>query len=153
MTAHGPDGAVVRRLTVLFDPECGLCAHLKGWLERQHKLVPMDLVPVGSAQARTLFPDLDHAATLRKITVIGDGGQVFTDDAAFVVCLWALADHRAKAHWLAGPAGASFARAAVIAAAKYRTATGATHRWLDEVPGQTGPPPSAPCDDRCAPPH
>lgn len=113
----------MRSLTVLYDPACRLCAFAAGWLRRQRQLVPLDLVPAGSRQARTRFPDLDHAATRREVTVIGDAGQVFTGDAAWVVCLWALADRRKLAHDLSTGPGRRMARAAVLAAAKYREST------------------------------
>ncbi|MEX0173226.1 thiol-disulfide oxidoreductase DCC family protein [Streptomyces sp. LMG1-1-1.1] len=109
-------------LTVLYDAECPLCVHLRHWLLRQRRLVPLDLVPAGSQEAMRRFPDLDHAATLREITVVGDRGQVYRETAAWIVCLWALADHRPTAHWLATPAGWPFARATVLAAAKWRAA-------------------------------
>ncbi|MFJ5780723.1 thiol-disulfide oxidoreductase DCC family protein [Streptomyces hydrogenans] len=120
-TAARP-GTPVGRLTVLYDADCPLCVHLRHWLLRQRQLVPLDLVPAGSLRARELFPDLDHAVTLREITVVGDRGQVYTASAAWIVCLWALADHRPRAHWLATPAGQPFARAAVLAAARWREA-------------------------------
>lgn len=109
----------VRRLTVLYDAQCPLCVHLRGWLQRQ--LVPLDLVPAGSAEARRRFPELDHAATLQEITVVGDLGQVYRETAAWIVCLWALAGYRARAHWLTTPAGRPFARGTVLAAARYRS--------------------------------
>ncbi|MFI8510726.1 thiol-disulfide oxidoreductase DCC family protein [Streptomyces sp. NPDC085460] len=112
----------VGRLTVLYDADCPLCVHLRHWLLRQRQLVPLDLVPAGSQRARRLFPDLDHAAALREITVVGDRGQVYRASAAWIVCLWALAEHRPRAHWLATPAGQPFARATVLAAAKWREA-------------------------------
>ncbi|MFJ8231601.1 thiol-disulfide oxidoreductase DCC family protein [Streptomyces sp. NPDC094448] len=144
----------VHRLTVLFDAECGLCAHVRDWLARQRQLVPLDLVPAGSALARELFPGLDHQATLRRITVVGDRGQVYTDDAAFLVCLWALADHRDKAAWLVSPAGKPFIRAAVLAASAYRESTGAAGRGLGGTSGEPAgsPDEGSPCDDRCPPP-
>ncbi|MFE9457221.1 thiol-disulfide oxidoreductase DCC family protein [Streptomyces californicus] len=112
--------APVRRLTVLYDARCPLCVHLRGWLQRQRQLVPLDLVPAGSAEALRRFPELDHAATLREITVVGDLGQVYRETAAWIVCLWALAEYRSRAHWLTTPAGRPFARGTVLAAARYR---------------------------------
>ncbi|MFJ8072671.1 thiol-disulfide oxidoreductase DCC family protein [Streptomyces sp. NPDC096176] len=129
----------VRKLTVLYDAECSLCVHLRSWLLRQPQLVPLELVPAGSAEARRRYPHLDHGMTRREITVIGDKGQVYTGQAAWIVCLWALAEHRPKAHWLATPAGAPFVRVTLLAAAKYREAV-------------KGAPTAAPCDDRCAVP-
>ncbi|MEU0003068.1 DCC1-like thiol-disulfide oxidoreductase family protein [Streptomyces sp. NPDC006314] len=123
-TTEGRDAtsAPVRGLTVLYDAECALCAHLRGWLARQSQLVPLELVPAGSAAARGRFPALDHAATLDEVTVVGDSGQVYRGAHAWIVVLWALREHRPLAHRLATPAGAGLARGAVLAAAKWRDA-------------------------------
>ncbi|MGY1455206.1 thiol-disulfide oxidoreductase DCC family protein [Streptomyces sp. SS8] len=119
---RGAAGVPVRRLTVLYDAGCPLCRHVRDWLARQRKLVPLDLVPAGSDEARRRLPELDHGRTLEEITVVGDGGQVYRGPAAWIVCLWALAGYRPAAHRLSTPAGAPLARAAVLAAAKYRRA-------------------------------
>ncbi|MFL6113569.1 MAG: thiol-disulfide oxidoreductase DCC family protein [Catenulispora sp.] len=110
----------VRGLTVLYDSQCRLCRAVCDWLGRQRQLVPLTFVPAGSAAARQRYPGLDHDATLAEITVIGDGGQIFTGDAAWIACLWALAKHRRLARRLATPAGRPLARAAVLVAARLR---------------------------------
>ncbi|MFC8099389.1 thiol-disulfide oxidoreductase DCC family protein [Streptomyces sp. NPDC057363] len=115
-------GAPVRRLTVLYDAECSLCAHVRDWLLRQRRLVPMELVPAGSDEARRRLPGLDHATTLDEVTVVADAGQVYRGAAAWVVVLWALREHRPLAHRLSTPTGAVLARGAVLAAAKWRGA-------------------------------
>ncbi|MEU6468897.1 DCC1-like thiol-disulfide oxidoreductase family protein [Streptomyces massasporeus] len=114
--------APVRRLTVLYDAECSLCAFLRDWLLRQPQLVPLEPVPAASEEARRRFPGLDHGATLDEITVVGDAGQVYRGPAAWVVTLWALREHRPLAHRLSTPSGALLARGAVLAAAKWRGA-------------------------------
>ncbi|WP_244317348.1 thiol-disulfide oxidoreductase DCC family protein [Streptomyces bauhiniae] len=119
---RGVTSAPVRGLTVLYDAECGLCTHLRDWLVRQQQLVPLELVPAGSAEAEARFPGVDPAGTLEEVTVIGDSGQVYRGAAAWVVVLWALREHRPLAHRLSTPAGAVLARGAVLAAAKYRGA-------------------------------
>ncbi|MFD0307080.1 thiol-disulfide oxidoreductase DCC family protein [Streptomyces sp. NPDC127119] len=123
-TTTGPDRDAVRvpvrGLTVLYDAQCSLCAFLRDWLVRQRQLVPLELVAAGSAEATRRYPGLDHAATLDEITVIGDAGQIYRGTAAWVVTLWALADHRPMAHRLSTPAGARLARGAVLAAARWR---------------------------------
>jgi predicted DCC family thiol-disulfide oxidoreductase YuxK len=109
-------------LTVLYDAQCSLCTFLRDWLTKQAQLVPLRLVPAGSDEARERFPALDHRATLDEITVVGDGGQVYRGAAAWVVCLWALREHRPLAHRLSTPAGARLAKGAMLAAAKWREA-------------------------------
>jgi predicted DCC family thiol-disulfide oxidoreductase YuxK len=124
-TGTGGQRLSVERLTVLYDAQCSLCVHLRQWLLKQRQLVPLDLVPAASEEARRRFPGLDHAGTLEEITVIGDGGQIYRGTDAWIVCLWALAEHRPRSHWLTTPAGRPFARATVLAAAKYRSLTAA----------------------------
>ncbi|MFJ5551982.1 thiol-disulfide oxidoreductase DCC family protein [Streptomyces sp. NPDC093225] len=138
-----PTRTPVRRLTVLYDAQCPLCVHLRNWLLGQKWLVPLALVPAGSFEAHRRFPRLDHAATLREITVVGDKGQVWRGTGAFIVCLWALAEHRPKARWLATPTGLPFARATMLAAAKVRAGTAGA---AGTTAGTTG------CSDGCAVP-
>ncbi|MER5751717.1 DCC1-like thiol-disulfide oxidoreductase family protein [Streptomyces sp. NPDC002088] len=112
----------VRRLTVLYDADCSVCTFVRDWLARQPQLVPLELVPAASDEARRRFPGLDHRATLNDVTVVGDGGQVYRGTAAWIVTLWALREHRPLAHRLSTPTGAKLAKGAVLAAAKWRGA-------------------------------
>ncbi|GGJ20668.1 thiol-disulfide oxidoreductase DCC family protein [Streptomyces brasiliensis] len=142
----------VRALTVLYDAECSLCTHVRDWLVRQSQLVPIELVPASSDEARRRFPGLDHAATLDDVTVVGDSGQVYRGSAAWIVVLWALREHRPLAHRLSTPTGALLAKGAVLAAAKwrgrqwggtaYRAVDGWTYRggqgWTYAPPGCDG---------------
>lgn len=107
-------------LTVLYDAGCPLCARFRDWLAAQPVLVPLRAVPAGSAEARALFPTLDHPATLREITVVGDDGAVWTQEHAWVMCLWATRRHRALAERLAHPAWLPMARGAAATAAGVR---------------------------------
>ncbi|MDQ1048082.1 thiol-disulfide oxidoreductase DCC family protein [Streptomyces sp. V4I2] len=119
---RGTTRVPVRRLTVLYDAECSLCAFVRDWLVRQPQLVPLEPVPAGSDEARRRFPGLDHRATLDEITVVGDAGQVYRGAAAWIVTLWALRAHRPLAHRLSTASGARLAKGAVLAAAKWRGA-------------------------------
>ncbi|MGD6743734.1 thiol-disulfide oxidoreductase DCC family protein [Streptomyces sp. BH106] len=164
--ARGATGvAPVRRLTVLYDTECPLCTFAHNWLAKQRQLVPLEFVPAGSQEARERYPELDHAATLTDITVIGDGGQLYRDSAAWIVCMWALREYRATAHRMATPAGMKVAKQVVLGAAKYRETHrdrqargGTTQRsdgwrynprqgWYYEAYGYGGEPPA--CDSGC----
>ena len=110
----------VSRLTVLYDSGCALCSLFREWLAGQPALVRLDLVPAESAQARALFPGLDHARTMQEITVVGDDGSIWTGEHAWVMCLWALAAHRATAERLATPTRLRMARAMALSAAGLR---------------------------------
>ncbi|MET8204511.1 DCC1-like thiol-disulfide oxidoreductase family protein [Streptomyces sp. NPDC005373] len=159
---RGTTGAPVRRLILLYDAQCPLCTFLRNWLARQRQLVPLDLVPAGSDEARRRCPGIDHISTLSEITLVGDSGQIYRGPAAWVVTLWALSEYRPLSHKFSTPAGARLARAAVLTAAKYRQphryqqvskAGGGAYRradgWAyDRVDGWTyyGP---AVCDSGC----
>ncbi|WP_051812109.1 thiol-disulfide oxidoreductase DCC family protein [Kitasatospora sp. MBT63] len=136
-TAHPGGPPPVRRLTVLHDPDCGLCRQLTAWLRGQHQLVPLEFLAVAGPAARARYPGLDHDASLGEITVVADTGEVWRGAPAFVACLWALSGHRALAGRLATPAGLPLARAAAFAAARYRSATGAG-RAVPDVQGSSG---------------
>ncbi|MBK3643381.1 MULTISPECIES: thiol-disulfide oxidoreductase DCC family protein [unclassified Streptomyces] len=129
----------VRRLTVLYDADCSLCAYVRDWLNRQPQLVPLELVPANSERARRRYPGLDHRATLDDITVVGDAGQVYRGAAAWIVTLWALREHRPLAHRLSTPAGAPFAKGAALAAAKWRGSQWVRSReqWGGQAYGRT----------------
>ena len=90
-------------LTVLYDPQCGLCRRVQEWLEDQPKLVQLILVPVKSEEARRRFPHLDHEPTLNDLTIISDQGAVYFGPKAWLMILWALCRYREWAYRLASP--------------------------------------------------
>jgi len=87
----------MRSLTVLYDPNCALCQRAWFWLNAQRKYVHMAFLPAGTEQARSRYPGLDHDASLRELTVVGDGGEVYLGVKAWLMCLWALREYRAMA--------------------------------------------------------
>jgi predicted DCC family thiol-disulfide oxidoreductase YuxK len=131
----------MRELTVLYDAQCGLCRRFKEWLAAQHPgpngeggVVRLRFVAAGSTIARTLYPGLDHEATLREVTVVADDGSVYVGDRAWIACLWATGEHRHTAVRLASPAMRPVARAMVQAAAGLRRLSGGD--YADECDGQ-----------------
>jgi predicted DCC family thiol-disulfide oxidoreductase YuxK len=87
----------MRRLTVLYDSQCALCQRAWIWLNAQRQYVRLEFIPAGSELARSRLPELDHEATLRELTVIGDGGEVYLGVKAWLMCLWALREYRSMA--------------------------------------------------------
>jgi hypothetical protein len=107
-------------LTVLTEPGCPLCRGLAGWLARQPLLVPLEIVPAGSAEARRRYPALDHTRSLEEVTVVGADGAVWTHEHAWVMCLWATRSYRGLAERLATPHLLPLARGAAFGAAGLR---------------------------------
>ncbi|MET0419701.1 MAG: DCC1-like thiol-disulfide oxidoreductase family protein [Actinoplanes sp.] len=113
----------VGAFTVLYDEGCPLCRAAHHWLAGRAQLVPLSFVPAGSTEARRRYPTLDHAATLRDLTVIGDNGSVYVGDGAWVACLWSLADYRAMAERISSPRLLPMARRFIATASAVRSST------------------------------
>jgi hypothetical protein len=80
----------------------------------------LEFEEAGSEAARRRFPNLDHDATLRDITVVADTGAVHRSDAAWLICLWALDSYRSLSFHLAQPNLRGVARQAVAMASAMR---------------------------------
>ena len=63
-------------LTVLYDPDCGLCRRSHEWLAEQAKLIDLTFVPCQSEEARKRYPQLNHDLTKQDLTVVSDDGAV-----------------------------------------------------------------------------
>ena len=90
-------------LTVLYDPECGLCRRAHEWLAEQSKLVELTFVPCASEEARKRFPYLDHDLTKQDLTVISHDGGVYFGPKGWLMVLWALTRYRDWSYRLASP--------------------------------------------------
>ena len=93
----------MRQLTVLYDPQCGLCRRVHSWLVQQPKYVEMIFVPVASEEAYYRYPLLNHALTMKDVTVISDEGAVYWGAKAWLMCLWALHRYREWSLRLSSP--------------------------------------------------
>lgn len=131
-------------LTVLYHAGCPLCTRFRTWLTSQSLLVPLHIVAAGSFEAQHRFPTLDHARTLREITVVGDDGAVWTHERAWVMCLWATRTHRPLAERLARPEMLPLARRAASTAAGIRHLVASSDRpaggdYIDRCAGPCDP--------------
>ncbi|PYS69814.1 MAG: thiol-disulfide oxidoreductase [Acidobacteria bacterium] len=93
----------MRTLTVLYDSECGLCRRAHEWLAQQPKLIELVFVPCASAEARKLFPELNHEWTKADLTVIDNLGAVYFGPKGWLMVLWALTRYREWSYRLATP--------------------------------------------------
>ena len=121
----------MKRLYVLYDPSCGLCTRIKGWLIRQPAYVAFYPIAAGSPEAERLFPALSESARSGELVVIGDNGGVYFGDHAWIMCLYALRDYRTTAKRLSSPVLQPLAREAFTFISHYRHSIS---RWLGTVP-------------------
>ncbi|HWQ32643.1 MAG TPA: DCC1-like thiol-disulfide oxidoreductase family protein [Blastocatellia bacterium] len=110
----------MRTLTVLFDANCNLCCRIRNWLQAQTKYVDLDFVAAGSAEAAARYPLLDHAATLKELTVVSDTGEYWRGAKAWLICLWALRDYRGWAIRFSSPELMPLARRFVVRVSSLR---------------------------------
>jgi predicted DCC family thiol-disulfide oxidoreductase YuxK len=116
----------MRRLTILYDADCPLCARCRQFMESHEALVELEFVPCGSAEARARFGQVPWLGD--ELVVVSDEGDVWAGPAAFVMCLWALRDYREWSHRFSGPALAPLARRFFKAVSDRRK------RWFKAAP-------------------
>jgi predicted DCC family thiol-disulfide oxidoreductase YuxK len=100
----------MKKLTVLYDYNCGLCQRARRWLEVQPKFLALEFIPAGSDHARFRFPALPN--TVDELVVVNEAGGVYRGDRAWIMCLYALAEYREWALRLATPKLLPLARSA-----------------------------------------
>jgi predicted DCC family thiol-disulfide oxidoreductase YuxK len=137
----------MEKLYVLYDPKCELCQRLKDWLLIQRSWLGLAMVPSGSEKAQKMFPELNNVASCNDLVVISDDGQVYLNNSAWIMVLYALDDYCEWACRLAHPMIAPFARQAFEMISKNRYAIS---RWLshdrpEEIAGELRKVPLAPC--------
>lgn len=100
----------MRSLTVLYDPDCGLCGRVAAWLATQPKWIPLRVLP--STMAARLHPELEAMKPGEELIAVSDEGGIYRGDHAWLTCLYALKRYRSLARRLSRPALLPFARQA-----------------------------------------
>ena len=118
----------MQKLYLLYDERCELCRRLKNWVLRQDAWLELHVLPAGSGAARRLFPDLPQVATENDLAAISDEGEVYLNNHAWIMCLYALKDYQRWAVRLSHPLLLPLARQAFGTLSKNRHAIS---QWLD----------------------
>ncbi len=117
----------MKSLYVLYDEKCELCRRLKDWLLGQRCWIALGLIPAGSARARAKFPGLERIAGDTDLVVVSDAGEVYLNNRAWIMCLYALEEYRDWAVRLASPLLLPLARRAFDTISKNRATIS---RWI-----------------------
>jgi predicted DCC family thiol-disulfide oxidoreductase YuxK len=118
----------LRSLTIVYDADCGFCAVVKDWMAAQPALLRVAFVAAGSEQTRRRFPQLPPG----ELAVVGDTGEVWLGNHAWIVCLWALRDYRDWAVRLSGRLLLPLARQAFAAISRNRAAMSDAFAYLSD---------------------
>lgn len=90
-------------LYVLYDEKCELCKRLKDWLLGRACWIELHVVPANHQRIRQMFPGLERIATAGDLVVISDAGEVYLNNRAWIMALYALEEYRDWAVRLASP--------------------------------------------------
>ena len=80
----------MKKLTVFYDANCGVCASFRHWIGREPAFLAIEFLPYDSRQAAELCPGLLERGADKKIIVMADDGRLWQGAEAWVLCLWAL---------------------------------------------------------------
>lgn len=108
------------KLYVLYDSKCELCLRLKDWLIGQRSWLELEMVPAGSTLALQMFPQLGQFASTDDLVVISDEGNVYLNNRAWIMCLYALENYRSWSLRLSHPLLLPLARQAFDTLSKNR---------------------------------
>jgi predicted DCC family thiol-disulfide oxidoreductase YuxK len=100
--------ARIKRLTVFYDDRCEFCIRAAGWLAFQDQYIPIETVPRRAGAAVRRLGERMKAED--QLLVLDDRGGLYRGPQAFIICLYALKDHREWAMRLAEPAMMPLAR-------------------------------------------
>ncbi|MEO8027287.1 MAG: DCC1-like thiol-disulfide oxidoreductase family protein [Bryobacteraceae bacterium] len=107
---------ILKTLWVVYDPACGLCCMVRDWMERQPAFLDLRLVAAGSEEVLRRFPQLPPG----ELAVVGDTGEVWLGNRAWIICLWALREYRDWAIRLSSPMLLPLARQAFTVLSRNR---------------------------------
>jgi predicted DCC family thiol-disulfide oxidoreductase YuxK len=121
----------MKKLTVLYDAQCGFCVKCRWWLVEQPKYVEMEFLPCGMAEAARRFPGVVKPGEVEELIVVSDEGGVYRGTRAWIMCLYALKEYREWALRLSHPALRPLARGAfaLVSASRKKLSS-----WLHLAP-------------------
>ena len=121
----------MKKLTLLYDAQCGFCVKCRWWLVAQPKYVEMEFLPCGGPDVADRFPGLIRPDAPEELIVVSDEGGVYRGARAWIMSLWALVEYREWALRLSNPALMPFARGAfaLVSASRKKLSS-----WLHLAP-------------------
>lgn len=117
----------MKRLYVLYDEECPLCQRCRRWLAGQPAYLELRFIPLQSPAVTCRFPGIEALGLGEELLVVSDQGAVYRGAAAWIMCLYALAEYREWSLRLAHPALLPLARRVCVLISENRLRLS---RWL-----------------------
>lgn len=93
----------IGRLTVFYDPGCGVCCRFRKWLEAQPLWVEVRFLGYDDPLAEQEMPGLRELGADKECVVLADDGHWWQGAGAWLVCLWATREYRLWSSRLGAP--------------------------------------------------
>ena len=137
----------MKKLYVLYDPKCALCQRLKEWLQVQRSYIELCLIPAGSDEAQRMFPTLKQIASANDLVVVSDEGQIYLNNNAWIMTLYALTEYREWACRLSHPMLLPLVRQAfaTISRNRYSISRWLSVGWPEQIARELRQVPMEPC--------
>ncbi|MEO7300724.1 MAG: DCC1-like thiol-disulfide oxidoreductase family protein [Verrucomicrobiota bacterium] len=100
----------MEKLFILYDANCQFCLRCRSWLETQPAYFVFKFIPARSSEAHRPLPGIEKYESANELIVVSEDGAVYQGPAAFIMCLYALADFREWSLRLSSPLLLPFAR-------------------------------------------
>lgn len=111
----------MQTLSIIYDDRCALSRWLKDWAEDRPAFVALVFVRAGSAEAERVAPGLSgNSVVVADLIAVGDGGEVYRGDSAWVMCFYAVEEFREWSIRMATPELLPLARKAFVVLSRHR---------------------------------
>jgi len=100
----------MKRLTIIYDDQCGFCCRCRDWLEKQPQLVQLEFIPGNSESVQKRFPNSEIQGSGEEFLVVSDDGGLYRGVNAYIMCLYALENYREWSFQLSHPSLLPLAR-------------------------------------------
>ncbi|MEM1295599.1 MAG: DCC1-like thiol-disulfide oxidoreductase family protein [Verrucomicrobiota bacterium] len=90
-------------LHVFYDSHCGMCRRFRAWLTAEPQIVRLSFHSYRLPGAKAICPNLDEYRPGSELVVMADSGEIYQGPRAWIMCLWALENHRELAMKLSQP--------------------------------------------------
>lgn len=123
----------MQTLYVFYDDRCELCRRVRHWAHDRPAFVRLVFLRAGSAEAEQIAPGLTgNTVAVKDLVAVGDGGEVYRGDSAWVMGFYALEEFREWSYRMASPALRPFARRAFGFLATHRANVSDWMGWTDD---------------------
>ena len=102
----------IKRLTVLYDGECGLCGRLKQRLEGEPVWIELEFLALQDPTVAQRFPGIEAYEPTRHLVIISDTRDVYCAESAWIMILYATKAFRGLSLQLSAPGMKTLAKEA-----------------------------------------